>query len=837
MKAVVMAGGQGSRLRPLTVNRPKPLLPLVNKPVIGHIVDWLKWNGVDDIIITLQHQADWFQGYLGTGARLGVRVAYEVEDVPLGTAGGVAQASRHGHIVDGDTVLVVSGDAVSDIDLKALVAFHQARDADVTVALHRVDNPLEYGMVITEGDGRISQFVEKPGWAEVVSDLVNTGIYVFRAEMLDHIPLDQPYDFSHDLFPDLLAQGRRIFGCVAEGYWTDVGTPATFLEANADVLLNQVRHESLGRPIGGDIWVGENIEIAPDAQLYGPIYLGNNVQIKGGVVIQGPAVIRDDTVVDNRAQISHSVIWRGCYIGEDSQVRGALISRQCVLKPNVTVQEGAVIGDRCLIGEGASIFPNVKLWPSKTIDSGALVHESIIWGSQGRRVLFSRFGVSGVVNVDLTPEFCAKLGVAFGASQPKGSTVTINRDSHSSSRMLKRAIISGLPAAGVQVCDLRTQPVPVARYFTRVSEAAAGVHVRISPHDRRVVDITFIDANGLNLGRAKEREVERLFFREDFRRAQLDDIGTIGYAEGVEARYAAAFVQSLDLERIREAKFTIAVDYSHATTVDVLEPLLAQMDVEVVGLSTRVEADMLSVLEPKWENGIDQLAKIVHAMGLQLGARLDVSGGKLFLVDEAGRRIDDTRASAVMAELVWRDRGDAVIAVPVDRPAIFDQLAERHGGRVIRTKVDVHALMTVAAEQNVALASDGNGHFIFPALHPIPDGMFALASLLQFLARQHSTLGAVVDSLPDFEWLHRTIACPWDAKGRVMRHVNEKGVSYRTDTTDGVKIFFDDRRWVLIRPDPDRAILHVYVEAPTAAEAGTLAEEQIQWLHGMIDAA
>lgn len=834
MKAVIMAGGQGSRLRPLTVNRPKPLLPLVNQPVIGHIVDWLKWHGVDEVIVTLQHQVDWFQGYLGTGERFGVSMAYEIEDVPLGTAGSVAQARSHGHIADGDTVLVVSGDAVSDTDLRALVAFHQDRDADVTVALHRVDNPLEYGMVITEGDGRISQFLEKPGWAEVVSDLVNTGIYVFRAEMLDHIPLDQPYDFSHDLFPDLLAQGCRIFGCVAEGYWTDVGTPPTYLQANADVLLNRVRHGTLGRPIGGDIWVGENVEIAPDAQLYGPIYLGNNVKIKGGVVIQGPTVIRDDTVIDNRAQISHSVIWRGSYIGENTQVRGALVGRQCVLKPGAVLQEGVVIGDRCIIGEGATIFPNVKLWPSKTVDSGAFVRESIIWGSQGRRDLFSRFGVTGVVNVDLTPEFCAKLGVAFGASLPKGSIVTINRDSHPSSRMLKRAIISGLPAAGVQVSDLGTQPVPVARYFTRVSEATAGVHVRISPHDRRVVDIAFTDEAGLNLDRAKERELERLFFREDFRRAQLDDIGAIDYASDVEMRYASAFIKSLDLARIREARFTIAVDYSNATTVEVLEPLLAQMEVEVVGLNTRVEINMLSVLEAEWENGIAQLAKIVYAMGLQLGARLDVSGSKVFLVDEKGRRIDEVRAAAVMAELIWRDCGDAVIAVPVDRPGIFDQLAAQHGGRVIHTRASIHDLMKVAAEQDVALAADGNGHFIFPAFHPAPDGMFALAGLLQFLARQRSTLGAVVDSLPDFEWSHRTVACPWDAKGRVMRHVNERGASYRTDATDGVKYYLDERRWVLVRPDPDRAILHVCVEAPTADEVGVLAEEQMQWLHDAI---
>ena len=807
MKAVVMAGGQGTRLRPLTVNRPKPLLPLVNKPVISHIVDWLKRNDVVEVIVTLQHQAEWFQNYLSAGGYQDVQIDYLVEDVPLGTAGGVAQALVEGLISPDETILIVSGDAVTDIDLRGLLAFHRERQADVTVALHRVANPLEYGMVITEADGRISQFVEKPGWAEVVSDLINTGIYIMEAHVLSQIPPDVAYDFSNDLFPRLLAQQGRVYGCPVSGYWCDVGTPSAYLQANADLLYNRVEHESLGRHIGGDIWVGENVQIAADAQLYGPIFLGNNVQIKGEVIIQGPAVIRDDTVVDSRVTISNSVMWRGCYVGEDTQIQGALISRQCVFKPKVLVQEGAVIGDRCVLGEGAVISQDVKLWPAKEIESGATVRESIVWGSRGRRVLFSRFGVTGVVNVDLTPEFCAKLGVAFGASLPKGSVVTINRDAHPSSRMLKRAIISGLPAAGINVWDLRTQPVPVARFTTRMSNAQAGVHVRISPHDRRVVDISFMADDGLDLGRAKEREVERLFFREDFRRAQLDDIGAIDYAPDVEAHYSQAFLQQLDCDCIRDAHANIAVDYAHATTVDVLEPLLAQLEVEVVGLNTRVDAQQLAVLESVWQHDLDQLGKVVTAMGLESGARFDVSGSQVFFVDERGQPLHDFTPAAVMAELLWRQQPGARIALPVDRPALFDQLAQQHGGAVIRTKVDLHALMVAASatETPVAMAADASGHFIFPGMHPVPDGMFALARLLQGLAQQGLTLGELADAIPAVAWLHQTVSCTWEAKGRVLRQVNERAASLRHDLTDGIKFFYDDQRSVLIRPDPDRA--------------------------------
>ncbi len=834
MQAVVMAGGQGSRLRPLTIARPKPLIPLVNKPIIGHIVDWLKRHDISETVLTLQHQADWFQDYLGSGQSMGINIRYVVEDVPLGTAGGVANALAVGAIDPDETILVVSGDSLTDIDIGALLAFHQSRNADVTVALHRVTNPLEYGIVITDQDGRINQFVEKPGWAEVVSDLVNTGIYVLNAKVLADIPLREMYDFSHDLFPKLLEQGRRVFGIAPAGYWCDVGDPAAYLQANIDMLHNQVQHDSFGRLIGGDIWVGENVDIAPDAQLYGPIYLGDNVQIKGGVVIQGPTVIRHDTVVDNRAFISRSVFWRGCYIGEDTRIEGAIVSKQCVFKPKVQVQDGVVIGEKCIVGEGAVIYANLKLWPSKEIESGAEIRNSIIWGSQGRRVLFGRFGVTGVVNVDLTPEFAAKLGVAFGASLPKGSTVIINRDTHNSSRMLKRAIIAGLPAAGIQVQDVRTQPVPAMRYFTRVTDAVAGIHVRISPHDRRVVDIRFMDGSGLNLGHAREREVERLFFREDFRRAQLDDIGVIQYAQNLEQRYTEAFLAHLDRESIQNAGYTIAVDYAHSTTINILEPLLARLNVDVVDLNTRPDAQMLSILPEDWERGTELLARLVEAMELDLGARLDVSGEQVFFIDNTGQALNPATAAAAMADLLWRDNPNAVIALPVHAPMMYETLAARSGGRVLRTKVDVHALMSVVSEQNIALAVDDDGHFIFSDFQPVPDGMYALARMLQCLSRHRTTLHDVIAKLPEYHWRHETVACSWSDKGRVMRQINERAENYKADITDGVKIFLDPERWVLTRSDPDRALLHVYAEASSSAEVEGLIAEQVGWLETVV---
>jgi len=242
MKAVVMAGGSGARLRPLTINRPKPMVPLVNKPVIGHILDLLKRHGINEVVVTLQYMAESIQDYLGDGQSMDMNIRYSVEESPLGTAGSVKQAQEY---LD-ETFIVISGDAVTDIDLGAVIAYHKAKQALATITLYHVPNPLEYGVVITDGEGRIQQFQEKPSWGEVISDTVNTGIYVLEPEVLNYFEPGVSFDFSKDLFPILLSRGDPMYGYVADGYWCDVGNINEYTRASNDVLEGRVRVEPLG---------------------------------------------------------------------------------------------------------------------------------------------------------------------------------------------------------------------------------------------------------------------------------------------------------------------------------------------------------------------------------------------------------------------------------------------------------------------------------------------------------------------------------------------------------------------------------------------------------------
>ncbi|MBI2939787.1 MAG: mannose-1-phosphate guanyltransferase, partial [Chloroflexi bacterium] len=696
-----------------------------------------------------------------------------------------------------------------------------------TLTLVRVANPLEYGVVITEADGRIAQFLEKPSWGQVFSDTVNTGIYVLEPTIFDYYEKGKSVDFSQDVFPQLLRQNDRLFGCVAGGYWCDVGNLSEYMRANADVLMGRVNVSSLGREIRPGVWAEtEDVEIAPDAQLYGPIWLANAAKIRNGVIVRGPSVIRDYTIVDTRAQVDRSIIWRNSYVGERAEVRGAIVGRQCSLKSKSMVFEGAVVGDQTGIGEGAIVQPGVKIWPNKEVEPGATVASSLIWGSRSRRALFGRWGVTGLVNVDLTPEFAAKLGTAYGSILSRGVTVTVNRDPHRAPQMIKRAVISGLPSAGVNVLDIKTMPIPVARYITRTVNAAGGVHVKLSPYDNRVVDLKFFDQRGLDIDRKTERKIENFYFREDVRRAISDEIGTINEAPHLANAYIANFTKDLDAQIARRAgDRSVVIDYGHSPASLVLPLILSNFGWEVVALNSSLDEHKLSLAVEELDSVLRRLGVITRSLQARLGVRLDTGGERISVVDHRGERINGWTLLGVVASLMWRAISGGTIAAPVTAPKFLEELADRYHGKVTRTRADPQALMAAALAPGVILAGDGEGGLIFPAFHPCFDGLYATAKIHELLLAFDTDLAAEIDSLPHFHTARTKVPCPWESKGRVMRILSQQYQSDSVRQIDGIKIDLGIEEWVLVLPDVDRPLFHVIAEAGSGEGARVLMEK------------
>lgn len=830
MKAVVMAGGEGSRLRPLTIRRPKPMVPIAGKPVMEHILNLLKRHGITEVVVTVQYLASNIEDYFGNGSQLGMHITYSREDVPLGTAGSVKNAEDQLT----EPFLVISGDALTDYDLTDLIAYHNEKKSLATLLLAHVHNPLEYGVIITNEGGHITQFLEKPSWGEVFSDTINTGIYVLDPKIFTYFEANKQFDFSQELFPMMLKQGDPIYGYVApKGYWCDVGNLSEYMRANADALQGLVDIKIPAKNIGNSIWCEEGVEIADGAKLYGPVYLSQDCKVKSGAIVHGPSIIGSYAIVDERAQVDRSIVWNNSYIGERAELRGAIVGSSTTIKSKAVMFEGSVIGDNSIIQDGAIIQPNVKVWPDKEVEAGAVINTSIIWGSQGRRSLFSRFGVTGLVNVDLTPEFATRLGAAYGAILPKGAVVSLNRDSHRSSRMIKRGINAGLPSAGINVHDINQVPIPVARYFIRNTGAAGGVHVRVSPYDQRVVDIKIFDQHGLDINKTTERKIENLFFREDFRRVYLDEIGAIDVLSNADVlgRYLQGFNKVVDREAIRRRKFQLVVDYSHGSTTQFLPGILESLGCEVIVLNTGDDAGVSRSLDDL-NKDMRRLATVSSALNTDMGIRIDPGGERITLVDDRGRILDGMRMLAVMASLFLRQYRGGTVAAPVTAPTALQHIAKRYDGYIQHTKVLPHALMTAAGREGVALVGDGQGGFVFPVLQPAFDGMLAIAKLLELLATFDMRLSEVVDDLPAYYMSSTRVTCPWEHKGKVMRILSEQYRERRSKPIDGIKIDLGNE-WVLVLPDADSPLFHVFAESVSNEQAQALAEKYARVVSGL----
>ncbi len=322
-----MAGGEGTRLRPLTSNQPKPMVPVAGKPCMQHIIELLRRHGMTDIVVTVAYLPQVIRGYFDDGEALGVELHYSVEERPLGTAGSVKNAEE---LLD-ETFLVISGDALCDFDLDELIAAHRSSGAAATLALKSVDNPLEFGVVIVDADGRVERFLEKPSWGQVFSDTINTGVYVVEPEVLRAVPPGMPYDFSKQLFPDLLERGKPILGHVATGYWQDIGNLDQYRQANFDALEGSVELELSGIRLRDNVLLGEGVQLPDLEQIEGPAFIGNFCQVDAGARIGPYTVLGPNVVVKEGASVVRSMVDSGSYVGRSARLEGTILGqgRRC----------------------------------------------------------------------------------------------------------------------------------------------------------------------------------------------------------------------------------------------------------------------------------------------------------------------------------------------------------------------------------------------------------------------------------------------------------------------------------------------------------------------------
>ncbi len=817
-----MAGGFGTRLRPLTAHLPKPLVPVGNIPIMEHMVRLLKRHGFTDLSVLLYFLPDSITSYFGDGGRWGVKMTYVTPTADLGTAGAVKFAV-------GDTdepVLVVSADVLTDIDLARAAAFHRERAAEATMVLTRVEQPLAYGIVITDEEGRVLRFLEKPSWGEVFSDTINTGIYLLEPSVFPAIPAGRPYDFGKELLPALLAGGRPLWGHVAAGYWRDVGDLTEYRTAHLDLLQGKVGVDLPGRrevTDGHSVWLDEGARVDPSARLSGSVIVGRGAQVAAGTRVAN-SVIGPETAIQAGADVEGSVLWDGVEIGPGAVVKEAVIGRKSVVRANAFLAEGVVIADFCRIGEGSVVKANVKVWPYKEVEDGATLAMSLVWGERWSRSLFGRYGVSGLANIEVTPEFAAKLGAACGAIVGRRRVMITSRDHHKASRMINRALMSGLLSVGVEVQDLGVAPIPVVRYQVAALGLAGGTHVRKSPYHPNLLDLKFFDSRGLEVAPDREKAMERLFFMEDFERAPMDGIGTLSFPHAGTDRYRDGLLSSVDRDVIRRAGLRMVLDYAFGSASSIFPSVLGALGVEVIALNAYLDETKISKTSEEFQRSLHQLSNIVRTLGADLGVLLDTGGEKVFLVDEKGEIVAGDLALALVALLVMRTRPPSRIVIPVTASRAIERLAEEHGFQVTRSRGTARALTEAALAPDVALVGEELGGLIFPSFHPAFDGMSAVVRTLEMMARLDVRLHQLASTIPESHIVRLEVPCPDERKGAVMRRLIAATKGSDVELIEGVRVSMGDD-WVAAIPDADRATFHVVAEAANRDRAQRLAEE------------
>ncbi len=820
-----MAGGEGTRLRPMTANQPKPLLPVVNRPIMEHVLRLLRRHGLTETVVTVQFLSSLIRNYFGDGEELGMSLAYATEETPLGTAGSVKNAEAE---LRDEPFLVISGDALTDIDLTAMVEFHKKQGALVTVGLKRMPNPLEFGIVITDDDGRIERFLEKPTWGQVFSDTVNTGIYVMEPEVFESIAAGENVDFSGDVFPALLERGAPLYGYVADGYWEDVGTHESYLRVHADVLNRVVDVDVDGFEISPGVWVAEGAEVDPDAILRGPLFVGDYAKVEAGAELREYTVLGSNVVVKGGAFLHRAVVHDNVFIGPQTNLRGCVIGKNTDVMRAARIEEGAVVGDECVIEEEAFLSHGVKVYPFKTIEAGAVVNTSVIWESRGQRSLFGPRGVSGLVNVEITPELAVRLASAYATTLKKGSVVTTSRDGSRAARALKRAVISALTASAINVRDLEVAPLPVTRFDVAVGDSVGGVTLRTTPGDSQSLDILFLDAHGADLSQAAQRKLERVFYREEFRRAFPGEIAELTFPPRTMEQYTHGLLSGIDASGVRDAGLKVVLDPACGAASLVLPGLLGRMGLDVLIVNGRLDEAVTTESLAEHMRAIERLGELVSSSHAHFGVRFDHAGERLAIVDERGQLIHDDRALLVFAELVAAERKGGAIAMPVTTTRVAEEIVTAYGARVVWTQHSSSDLMTRAGEPEVVFAGDGRGGVVLPDVSTALDGIAGFVLLAGLLARSGEPLSEVEARIPAGHVIRRSVPTPWAAKGLVMRSVVEAAEGRDIDTTDGVRVVEPDGSWVLVLPDPAEAVTHLWAEAADPVAANALLE---QWAH------
>ena len=770
-----MAGGEGTRLRPLTCDCPKPMIQLMNRPVMQYALALLRRHGVTQVAATLGYLPDAIMDHFEGGDAFGVDLRYFIEKTPLGTAGGVKQAAG---FLD-ETFAVLSGDGITDLDLAAAAAFHREKGALATLVLKRADNPLDYGVVLTGPDGRVQSFHEKPDWSEVVSDTVNTGIYILEPQALDHIPDDRPCDFGHDLFPALVKAGLPVYGYVMDGYWCDIGDVRAYLAAHADAMEGRIRVEGFA-PRSGRVVQMPGASVDRAAVLEGPCLIGANARVLAGAYVGPYSVIGPDCVVGEGASVKRAVLWRGARLDRGAQARGCVLGAGAALGEGAQAYEESVLGTGAMLGERAVLLPGVKLWPGKRGADGERLEANLVWGS--RREAGFR---GGALSLSSPAQAARAIQAVVSALQPR--EMLLGRASGGAAHALWHAAAAGALAQGVPVLDAGECALPALRCAQR---ALGNPWAALVTGDGLIP----LSPGGARLTSRQQRAVTARYARQDFAAPFSGQTPSLSPAGPVDAAYAAWAAALFDADPADAPPVAL-------WAADGLLSRLAERAFERAGLRVRTAAANDPALAPG-----------------EIGVALDDGGEGCSLCDEQGALTEGE--GQLLRAWTALEKGEDALLLPAEATRAVQALAQERGARV----------EFAGGERALWLSTLAEHHPLQFALQC--DGIAAALAALGALASKKLTLADWRRGMPAVSRRSRSVSVPLSQAGRVIRTLAQR--ERDVELGGGMRL----RRpggWAWICPDERRAGFLVVAEAAndeTARELCDFCERELKRLAG-----
>lgn len=761
MRAIIMAGGEGKRLRPITCTMPKPMVELLNRPVIEYCVDLLRKYGIFEITATLHYLPHMIEDYLGDGAKFGVHMRYSVETEPLGTAGSVRYAADGGN----EELLVISGDALTDIDLGAAIEAHQNSKAYATIVLKKVKTPMEYGVVLKNEHGIITRFLEKPMPNEVFSDLANTGIYILKPEVLRLIPERGQFDFSKDLFPLMMKQDMPIFGHEAHGYWCDIGDIGQYLAAQADLLNGRCKFEARNMVREG-VYIEKGAMISEKAVLMPPCCIGAQAEIADNAVIGPETVIGAGARVGKNTSIKRSVVMRDVRIRERCELRGAIVCSGAHIESGASIFEHAAIGALSSIARNTVIAPNVCVWPQKHLEPGCRYDENVVWETDHGQNMVDH--TSGYVDYDLTPERATRIGAAFAAVLGEMGNIAIATDGSQQGMMLKHALTAGAVSRGADVLDMGYCGMSQFEFAIRNLGLSGGIFVRTKAQDPHYAQLILCDAYGARLSSGDQRKFDRELEMGAHRPSTASGLGIVERTTGTTRAYEAELIRRIRLKRIpiNSVSIIIAAD---TTVYDTVARVLLPYGFRVRFMQERDE---------------DKLHKAMVHANAELGCIVNAEN-VMETVIYRDRYIDENELLTIFLLDFLRHGGKKDIVVHANVPDEYIGLLCENGARTQRVPFERSKWLKAAWQKDAYLPE------IFE-----PEGrIIKLASL-----QAEGKLDMYLNALPKVYISEAETGCSWREVGRILRSLVETESDNKVELMDGVKIK-SDNGWILVRPD------------------------------------